>query len=549
MGIPVFDIEAVGWVHPIAIGFYNGFIYKEFIRESEQDDVLWRFLSYLKENYQGIKLYAHCASKFDNKLVLASLYQHGEIAIPEAGLIKLRWKEPKIYFEDSYLLLPMSLKKINNMFGVEEKKEWPHGENLNPWEMGERLGSFREYLKTDCLSLSHSLDKLCESLGFNFGIMPSITLSTTSVKAFDRCFYDVERIEANEEYEEFIREATYGGRNEVYKRYGEKINLYDVNSMYVSCYDTPVPIGKMRWIKGDLDRGTLAEAFVKVPKDFFIGPLPYRSRGLLFFPVGEFQGWWDVKELRYAVELGCDVTIKRQLCSDEEPILEAFGTFVTSLRQKGYKELWKLFGLSLSGKFGQSRWRDNVKYVGDIGNFKGYAPLDKDELYFQRKEYIEGRAPYIKPAVSMSIRAEARVRHLKILLEASKEGEIFYGDTDSVFTTNTLPTGGNPGELTYLGKAERGYFIRQKLYSLIQDGRMRQKSAGYSDLKLSEEDFKSLLTGKNLEQEIEELSTYKGIFKEKDLNLIERSRSLKGNMGNSRISIGFDTEPICLPVP
>ncbi|KKN01446.1 hypothetical protein LCGC14_1127720 [marine sediment metagenome] len=549
--IPVFDIESVGWVNPIAVGFFDGFEYREFIRENEEDDVIWRFLCHLKDHHKGIKIYAHCASKFDSKFILSSLHKHGQTAVPEAGMIRLRWKEPNICFEDSYLLLPMSLKRINVMFGVEEKGEWTKKFDVKPWEMGRQLRSFREYLKVDCLSLSHSLDKLCEELGKNFNIMPSISLSTTSVKAFDKVFFHVEDIASNENFEEFVRGAIYGGRNEVYKRYGTNINIYDVNSMFVSCYDTPVPTGKMYWTKPNLDSpdAVLAEATVQVPKDFYIGPLPHKATDRLIFPVGEFTDWWDIEELRNAVGLGVDVILRRQINGAKEPILVDFGKVVTALKNRGeeQRELWKMFGLSLSGKFGQARWRDSIKYVDDVKNFEGYFPLDAEELYFQTKEYVSGRAPYIKPAVSMRIRSEARIRHLNLILEAHKQGEVFYGDTDSIFTSTKMPVGKTPGDLEFLGRASRGYFIRQKLYATIQRGRMKQKSAGYSDLRLSEEDFLKLLVGESLEVKEEVLPPYKDIIKTKDLELLKRTRKIRGTGPDSRIAVGLDTVPITLP--
>jgi len=546
-GLPVFDIESIGWVHPIAVGFFDGYSYIEFIKTSEGTDVIWDFLSYLKENFRGGKLYAHCASKFDNKFLLASLCQHNEVVKLEAGLMRLRWKEPNITFEDSYPIVPMSLSKMNKMFGVEEKGEWEHEKGLSPWEMKGRLPTFKAYLKNDCLSLSHSLGKLCKLLGTTFGVMPSISLATTSAKVFDKCFYEVSNITPNEEFEDFIRGATYGGRNEVYKRYGENINLYDVKSMFVSCYDVPIPIGKMRWIKGDIDKGTIVEATVKVPRDWYIGPLPYRLRGRLIFPVGEFTSWWDIRELRNAIQLGVDIEIRRQLYCEEEPILKDFGEFVSKLRGGKEDDFWKMFGLSLSGKFGQSRWRDLIKHISEIGNMEGYTPLDDREEYFLTKEYLNRKAPYIKPAVSMRIRSEARIRHLKVLLSASQKGKVFYGDTDSIFTTANLLIGDKVGELIHLGKAERGYFIKQKLYAIIQKGRLRQKSAGYSDLKLDEEDFKKLLDGGDLDIEVSSLPPYKKTLKEKELKLLTHGRLVKGNLGDSRTSLGEDTEPICLP--
>jgi len=546
VGIPTWDLEALNWVTPIAIGFYDGLNYLDFIRENEEDDVVWRFLCFIKERYRGIKLYAHFASKYDNKFILATLRQHDEVVKLEAGFLRLRWVGPNILFEDSYSLVPMSLEKMNKMFGVEEKGKWDHKRTKSPWNMEEELVTFRAYLKTDCISLSHSLYQLCETLGTTFGQMPSISLATTSAKVYDKCFHPVDEIDPNIEYEEFIRKADYGGRNEIYRRYGENIKIYDIHWMYTSCYDIPVPVGKLRWIKPDIDKGSIAEATVRVPKDWYIGPLPHKKDRKLIFGVGTWTDWFDVIDLRSSVEAGVDLTIRRQLCCEEEPVLKEFGEFIGRLRGKGKDPFWKSFGLSLSGKFGQGRWRDAIKHADEIQDFKGYTPTDSKEEYFSTKEYAGRRAPYIRPLIYVRIRAEARKRHLNLILEALKTGSIFYGDTDSIHTTSTLPTGYNVGDLVYLGEAERGYYIRQKLYGLIRDGKLEQKSAGYSDLKLSEEDFKNLLNGKNIETEISHIPSYRNVLSSREVKLLQQGRILKGDMGDNRVPVGNDTGPILI---
>lgn len=551
-GLPTFDIESVNWINPIAVGFYDGYEYHEFIRESESDDIIWRFLCFLRERFQGGKVYAHCASKFDNYFILSSLYQHGETAVPEAGLIRLRWKGPNICFEDSYLIAPMSLKSLNKMLGVEEKGTWEHEAGLTPDKMGSKLDTFRAYLKNDCLSLSHALYELCGLLGTTFGVMPSISLSTTAAKIFDKCFYSLDDIYPNEEFDGFLRQATYGGRNEVYKRYGEDIDLYDVKSMYVSCYDTPVPIGKLRWVRPNIDRGTLAEAQVKIPRGLYVSPLPFKPRdlrGQLAFPVGELQGWWDTKELKNAAEnFGVDVTIKRQLYCEEEPVLEGFGKMTSNLRGGSKDIFWKILGLSLSGKFGQSRWRTVIRYASEIRNFQGYFPIDRDETYFQALEYIKGNHPYIRPAIAMRVRAEARIRHLRHITEALNQGKLFYCDTDSIYTTTKLPHSTSPkcGELVKVGHAERGYFIRQKLYGVVIEGSLVQRSSGYSDLKLTEEDFIALLEGKRIPIQSGGFPSYKSVFSRGELVWIERSRGLKAQFDSNRILEEGDSRPLVI---
>ncbi len=545
--LPVFDIEAVNWTNPIAVGFFDGNEYHEFIRESESDDVIWRFLSFLRDHFCGYKMFAHYAARYDNKFILASLCKHDQIVVPEAGMARLKWRDFNITFDDSYLLVPMKLSKVNQMFGIEEKGEWDHKKDLVPWKMEDKLPVFREYLKTDCLSLSHSMRGVCETLGAAFGVMPSISLSTTAAKVFDKCFYDIGEIKPNEEFEEYIRAAIYGGRNEVYRRYGENINLYDVRFMHVSCYSEPMPIGQLRFIRPNLDKGTLAEAVVKVPKDKYIGPLPYKYQGRLTFPVGEFKSWWDTHELRNAIDEGCDVDIRRQLCCEEEPILKEFGERVTELRKIEKQEnFWKMFGLSLSGKFGQGRWRDRIQHISEVKDLKGYYPIDSDETYWSTKEYLGKGAPYIRPLIAMRVRSKARVRHYLVLKEAYSKGIIYYGDTDSVYTSAELRIGESTGQLQFLGKAERGYFIRQKLYGVVEKGRLKQRSAGFSDLKLSEEDFKTLLDRKDIDTIETKIGPARGILKDKEVELYERPRKIKGEVGDSRISEGLDTRPICL---
>ena len=81
-GIPTFDLEAINMANPIAAGFFDGLLYHDFLRKDMEDDVLWRFLTFLKQHYRGIKLYGHYASKYDNKLLLACLCKHDqEIAL------------------------------------------------------------------------------------------------------------------------------------------------------------------------------------------------------------------------------------------------------------------------------------------------------------------------------------------------------------------------------------------------------------------------------------------------------------------------------------
>ena len=556
--IPVYDLEAMNWTEIIAVGFFDGTDYHEFIKTSEEDDVVWKFLQFLRDNHKGIKLYAHNAAKYDAKFLLSKLQEKNCPVRLDAGLARLVWLKPRIIFEDSYVALPGSLKALSEGFNVSRKLEWEHEETEYPWVMPERsFSTFRTYLKRDCISLSEVIEKYCEILLMNFGVTPSLTLALTSVKAFDKGFYPVSNINSNEEFELQIRAATYGGRNEVYKTYGENLNFYDARSMFMSCYDVPVPIGKLLWAVPNIDRGTLAYAKVKIPKDFYIGPLPYRDADprRLLFPVGELkERWWDTRLLKFATELGCDLKIIKQLRADEEPVLKNFGEYVYSLRMSDSSEaksrLWKLFGLRLSGKFGQSRWQSRILHADNIKDYTGSYPIDENEEYHEFQVYMKGhRTPYIKPAISMRIRSEASIRHTKLLLEALRKGNIYYCDTDSVVCDTDLPTGKDLGDLKLVNRAVKGYFIQPKFYGYITNlGVLHQVTAGFRDFRLDEEDFKNLLNGKkSVEDSYLGLTNWRKILGGKQVARESRHRKISPKLGfrNRRLVKG-NTKPIHL---
>jgi len=535
------------------VGFYSGHQYHEFLKTSDDCDVIWDFLEFLGDHYKGISVYAHNAAGFDNKFIMESLHKKKQTMRFAGGLAKLVWVESDIKFEDSYILLGRNLAACCDAFGVDRKLHWKHEDTQSPWEMGAKLDAFRAYLQRDCISLSDALGAFSQELLTHFGVTPSATMSLTAVKAFDKRFYPVKKINTNSEFEHFIRQATFGGRNEVYTRYGENINLYDVRSMYTSCYDVPVPVGKMLWTSPNLDVGTCAEAIVHVP-DRRIGPLPYRHQGRLIFPVGTAQGWWDTRELKKATELGCDVKIIRQLRADEEPILQEFGDYVCNLRKESNRELgkiWKLFGLRLSGKFGQHRLSTEIRHINAIEDFTGWSPIDKYEIYHEAIVSRDGnRSPYVKPAINMRIRSEARIRHLDRLLEADEKGTLYYCDTDSVDTDALLDVGKNPGELQWLDFAVRGYFIRCKFYGYISSiGTLRQRTAGFRDFRLSEQDFQALLEGKERASTFKMLGNWKEILADKGVTFSDRHRAAHSNLRtNNRVTVGLETYPIKLPI-
>ena len=447
---------------------------------------------------------------FDNKFVLDCLIRHKQTISIDAGLGLLRWKDAKIIFCDSHQLLRTSLERACETFNVDRKLKWDHKTTKPIREMSaNERGIFRAYLERDCRSLSEAYGSFVWEIISTFDIPePSQTLAQTALKIFNTKYHKLEDIESNREYLWAIKESLYGARNEVYNKYGEDLNLFDIRSMYVSCYDIAVPVGPMRFVRPKMNRGVIAEADVEVPEDFFIGPLPYHTATRLIFPVGKFTSWWDMVELRYAEELGCKVTLKRQLECTTEPILKEFGEEICRLRYSAnpnLARLWKNLGLLLIGKLAQSRPRTTVKHISELTSLEGWTPLEGNEEYLEgNREISKGLEKYLdkmsKPAITARIRAEARVRHHKVLMEARETGEIYYCDTDSIYSTADLELGPDAGNLQLLDKAVRAYFIMSKFYGYVtEEGILRQRSSGVSSLRLDEQAFKDLLRGREIQ--------------------------------------------------
>jgi hypothetical protein len=521
---------------PMAIGLYSGETeeYTEFHQKGEGHDLMWEFLTFIKDNHPGETLYANDAVDTDHKFIVNTLVRHGEDLDFPGGTAKIRWTEPKINFMDAYQVMAMGLNKASRAMQITRRLEGNNGHDPK--------------LYSDCIALSETLQAFEDLINSYFpgvSATKSSTLSLTAVKIFDKRYFPLKEINPNEAFEDQIRLATYAGRNEVYRRYGENINMYDIRGNYISCYDVPIPIGKLRWTTPNLDHGTLAEAKVSIPHTLFVGPLPCRINGRLVFPTGNIVGWWDIVDLRGAAMMGCDIEVLRQLEGDEVPIMREFGERVCALRDEAeygrhnpdLGRIFKTLGLRLCGKFGQHRVRTEVKKTSSIDDLVGWSPLDEEEMYHERTVKLKGnRMPYVKPAINMRIRSEARRRHLSYLLEAEGNGELFYSDTDSVYTTANIDTGEKHGALQLKDKALRGYFIKPKVYGYIDRyEKTRQRTAGFKDMPLTEVELEGLIKGEEVECRWKGLTGWKEIMVGRTLGMVERKRTLRDDGMHNRV--------------
>jgi hypothetical protein len=258
-------------------------------------------------------------------------------------------------------------------------------------------------------------------------------------------------------------------------------------------------------------------------------------------------------ELKNAVEkYGVDAELTRQLDCEQAPVMKGFGEMIGKLSQESNAELgriWKLFGLRLSGKFGQHRYRTEIKHIKDIKDQTGWYPIDGSEIYHEALIYLDGhRSPFIKPAVNMRIRAEARVRHLNYLMKAASMGKIYYCDTDSVHADTEQETGKDLGQLRMIDYAVRAYYMGCKFYGYInRNDILRQKTAGFRDFQFSEYDMQRIVAGEGIDRSFKVMGNWREQLQGRGVTLVDKPRTFQTkDFGTNRLVKGTETSPIIL---
>lgn len=291
------------------------------------------------------------------------------------------------------------------------------------------------------------------------------TLPAMAMQLFKK-FYrrQFPRFEENEKA--LFHRGYYGGRNEVY-RFGSidgPINHYDINSLFPTVMLSSVYPSLRKWsyVKSpDFDKEGIIEGWVTLPYCYY-PCLPVREEGEIVYPYGGFFGAWTYPEIRqFLLDGGRIIKIKNAIeFSDTERPFSAFVEFCYGMRQQSGNKLenlfWKLMLNSLYGKFAQSKGVTSIYY--------------SDKLRSVVEKSIPSDSSQSNVIWSAYVTAYARLYLLKHLRSCS---EVFYTDTDSLFTRDTMTTGSELGAFKLEGIYSRGEFSGNKLY--IVDSIVRAK--------------------------------------------------------------------------
>src|SRR5262249_30203860 len=156
-------------------------------------------------------------------------------------------------------------------------------------------------------------------------------------------------------------------------------------------------------------------------------------------PVGRLTATWTIEELLIAENMGCRIEkIYKAIYFRTAPILREFVSKLYSLKKTASeptRTIAKYLLNSFYGKFGQTPTKRLYTTIHDAP-VKSWPIMHPDGTpsgfaYHERTS----RAAYLLPHISSAVTSKARLHLLSRLND-----NIFYCDTDSVFTTDIIET-------------------------------------------------------------------------------------------------------------
>ena len=428
------DIETIkldnGKLSPYLICAYDRINYIT----SYNSDQETLFTSFFEQLLSKIKpgttiIYAHNLSAFDGIFLMRYLLRYGVVdpLLHNSKLltIKVSLGNKTILFKDSYLLLPLSLRKLCKAFNVEQVKsffpfkltnifytgvfpkfEYWTGIDLKQYELlklpfKSTFWDFQKeankYCKLDCQSLHEILNKFGELIykEFQVDIHKSLTLPSLALKVYRVHFLSKDTIyQILGNIEQAIRESYTGGAVDVYIPHNKtsgffdkvgavfkKLFYYDVNSLYPSVMaNNPMPVGKPTYFEGDIRRIELDSYgffYCKITSpDYLEHPILQRriktSEGIRTIAgLGSWEGWICSAELDNAVKYGYTFEILKGYQFETGDLFSEYVNRMYNLRLQYDKGtpmnlIAKLLMNSLYGKFAMKLERKEKKLWSSI---------------------------------------------------------------------------------------------------------------------------------------------------------------------------------------
>lgn len=287
--IIAFDTEDDSKGTPLLFSFYGDFPAKEFVTKHWEEA-----LDFIYEVEDTSIFVAHNLEYDVANLFKQSDYLMVDKMLYASSLLKVDLYGTKHFMLNTHSFFKGSLAKMGEFVGVEKLE-------------GDALSE--AYVIQDA-KIAYTFTKMFqEKLVKEVGVNLSVTIGKMAMDTYRRS-HMIKKKQITYNSPNCLK-AYYGGRVEIFKKGITKdIKVTDINSAYpfvMKEYDYPdtasIEPSSIKTHKYGIGRFDMY-----VPPDTFLPVLPYKSPDKrLFFPVGNFSGWWTYQEVRYAIEMGATI--------------------------------------------------------------------------------------------------------------------------------------------------------------------------------------------------------------------------------------------------
>jgi len=431
------------------VSIYDGKEFKSFYLtdySSEKDMLRASITNLMKRKYHNYRIYLHNFSKFDAVFLLTVMTDLSDQVKPimrNGQFIDLRFKFAKkynLFFRDSLLLLPSSLKSLAKNFNVDNKGIFPYrfvnnqniqlnykglvpefnifdGLTLDEYnkysseftpELGQEINNSWDlkketikYCELDCYILYKIIDKFSDNIFnlFRIDLLQYPTLSSLAFGIYRSQFLNNAKIPIIQgEMYNFIKKSYTGGSVDVYKPIptnNSKIYRYDVNSLYPFVMKNySMPCGTPIYFEGDILKSLnggekpfgIFEVDIEAPADIKIPLLQTRVKlnndtFRTIAPIGTWTGNYFSDELYNASNYGYKFKIKRGYLFERGNIFTGYVDYLYDLKKNSEKGspnyiISKLLLNSLYGRLGMSPITEQHKILTNKEAIKLYSKID-----------------------------------------------------------------------------------------------------------------------------------------------------------------------------
>jgi hypothetical protein len=402
------------------------------------------------ERNEGYIWYVHNGGEYDFKYLIPDLKaMQQRVKTMSTRVIcsgdrvigfKIRYRNHNYELRDSYALMPEGL-------GPLTAKLCPDYHKL---DIGlkdgvifdEHNAEHMAYFRMDILGLLHAVDRFVGIVWDIFGVPVGWTAPATALMAWRHTLSNDDFFwRQHKKAEVFFRAAYYGGlvflRNcaEV-----EDCTSVDFNSMYPSVMrDFGVPVGPAIHTYDRYDeRPGIYHVIAHVPLDFPFTMIPYKDKGNVRWPPGDFDTYITRHEMLFAEQYGATFEVIEGYIFKKEAFI--FTEFINLCERErvasggtGIDKVVKIMQNGLYGKFGSRDTIETFSIRVDDGHGEWTQRHDNDNniidgLYYKPEKVT---ASYIQPHWAAWITSRARVKIAQAVMAIGPD-EVFYGDTDSI---------------------------------------------------------------------------------------------------------------------